>query len=114
MNRRYRGGRLFTRYTASGATGKLPWPMTLGEMLGFCGLLLAIGVAGVVGGGWVGTLLFEPSIWRLLPIVLFFVLVRFVIARPLLHAIAPPDVDARWSAFDAQGDPFNESARRSR
>lgn len=113
MSGAYRGrGRLYIRPTLRPDLGKLPWPMRLGEMVGFYAILLAIGLVGIVGGGWVGMLLFEPSAWRLLPIVVFFVLVRFVIARPLLRAISPPDVAERWIAFGAQGDPINEHERR--
>lgn len=114
MNGSYRGRRLFIRSTLNSVPGKLPWPMTVGEMVRYYAILLAVGLAVIVGGGWIGVLLFEPSPWRLLPIALLFVLVRFVIARPLMRALRPPDVTERWTAFDAQGDPVDQRARRWR
>lgn len=110
MSGGYRGRRLFIRSTLNSVPGKFPWPMTLGEMVRYYVILVAVGLAIIVGGGWIGTLLFEPSPWRLLPIVLLFVLMRFVVARPLRRALTPSDVAERWTAFDAQGDPGDEEA----
>ncbi|WP_102191330.1 hypothetical protein [Microbacterium aurantiacum] len=114
MNGSYRGRRLFIRSTLNSVPGKLPWPMTVGEMVRYYVILVAVGLAVIVGGGWIGVLLFEPSPWRLLPIALLFVLVRFVIARPLMRALRPHDVTERWTAFEAQGDPVDQRARRWR
>lgn len=109
-----RGRRLLIRSTLNSIPGKLPWPMTVGEMVRYYAILLAVGLAVIVGGGWIGALLFEPSAWRLLPIALLFVLLRFVISRPLMRALTPPDVAERWTAFDAQDVSVDERASRSK
>lgn len=112
MRGNYRGRRLFIRFYGNSATLKLPWPMTLWEAFCFFGILLAIGAACIIGGGWIGWALFEPSLWRLLPIGVLFLVVRFVIARPLLRALTPPDLADRRIACDPQADSVDGPSRR--
>lgn len=73
----------------------LPWPMTRagGIVFVLCGCVLILG--GLAGALWLGWQVFDPSLLRLLPAVVFVLLVKFVLV-PALHRFGRrPGMDRR-------------------
>lgn len=62
----------------------LPWPMTRAGGIMFVLVELAVVLGGIAGALWLGWVLFDPSIWRLLPAVVFALAVKLLLV-PALH-----------------------------
>ena len=72
-----------------------PWPMTQREGWALYGTGAAVMVAGAIFSVWLAAQFMEPTPWRLLPLVIWFLLLRVIVMPLLLDRIKPANVSER-------------------
>lgn len=81
---------------------RLPWPMTNGELT----VYLAVLTVGVMSSFafvlWLSFELIEPSLWRVVPAIVWAFALRGVVIPVLANALAPKDLSHRWATIERE------------
>lgn len=90
---------------------RLPWPMRSNETTVYFSLMVGSLLAGMCVVWWASVLIIDPSLWRLAPILVWFVVFRHWVGPAIVRALRPNDLQARRVAFAEQNEPPTGASR---
>jgi len=78
---------------------QLPWPMTTREAIWWVAMISTGMAATLVVVVWLSFLFIEPSLWRLMPAIIWILCVKYLIVPAIVRLCAPKNIHERWTVM---------------